>query len=216
MKPLHSTFSRLALRAVLTGLGAACALLVGCATTRAAAPPVPSGTARVAINSPASREQLATLAQLQSMQRELAELRRALAHGPLDADEAGVAHNDATHDNGTQNVWASRRAAAGKSGGSLPTPRPTPTPTPPGELVEFEISAKDTLLASALRRWGQVAGYDVRWDSPIQARITGASRVLAPDFRAALGQTLESLQQLGYPLKALVYSDRVVRIVRKE
>ena len=204
-----SAFGELALRTALTGLVAASAVMAGCATTTATAPPVPSGTARVAINSPASREQLATLAQVQSMQRELAELRRALARGQFDTDAAVVARNDSTQCRATDLPTLSAAA----SDKAMPVMHARAAPA---ELVEFDILANDMLLANALTRWGRIAGYEVMWNSPIEARVTGASTVLAPDFKGALGKTVQGLQQLGYPLRALVYSDRVVRIVNKE
>ncbi len=84
---------------------------------------------------------------------------------------------------------------------------------------QYEVRPDDQVIATSVQRWGRAEGYDVLWETSIQADVDpGAAmqRVLAEDFRSALDRTLLGLQRLGYPIKAMVYADRVVRVVNKE
>lgn len=84
----------------------------------------------------------------------------------------------------------------------------------------FELLPEDGVVLTSLQRWGRSERFEVIWDASTPPAQLDASvlpqRVAAPDFRTALAKTLTSLQQLGYPVKAQIYSDRVVRVVNQE
>lgn len=88
----------------------------------------------------------------------------------------------------------------------------------PADPTAFEIEPGDRDLADSLRRWGKAAGYEVLWEAPVSAPIdaSGPRKLTAPDFKSLLVKTIDELRRLGYPLKAMVYSDKVVRIVSTE
>jgi hypothetical protein len=111
-----------------------------------------------------------------------------------------------------------RRAAdAAASKASAPAVAVASAPAPVDPTV-FEIEPGDRDLADCFRRWGKRAGYEVLWEAPISAPIdsAGPRRLNAPDFKSLLVKSIEELRRLGYPIKALIYSDKVIRIVSTE
>jgi hypothetical protein len=84
------------------------------------------------------------------------------------------------------------------------------------EGVEWELHRADVSMSGAMLRWGKVAGYEVVWDTPVDAPITGDARVASGDFRSAVTQVVHGLQKAGYPIKARMYSDKVVRFYGAE
>jgi hypothetical protein len=196
---------------------------------------LPDGSARVPVNAPATQEQLALRGQMHALQRELAALK-----SELTAARTSTPRRSTALEEGTATAMAPVAAVRSWSDthvdprGLRPqlvanaAPRVSaeasitdviPAAPRPAELKAFEIASEDKVLANCLQRWGRAAGYEVLWESsieaPLDARAAGR-RVMARDFKAALAKTIEALQQLGYPIKALVYSDQVVRIVSKE
>jgi MSHA biogenesis protein MshL len=109
-------------------------------------------------------------------------------------------------------------ASAPSPAGAPPEPPKPATAAPQAAPTTFEIEPGDRDLAASLKRWGRAAGYEVLWESPISAPIdtTGSRTLTAPDFKALLDRSIDELRRLGYPLKALIYSDKVVRIVNTE
>lgn len=79
------------------------------------------------------------------------------------------------------------------------------------EAMEWDLRRIDGTMSSAVKRWGRSAGYEVVWDTSVDAPITGEAVVAAADFKGAVSKVMEGLQKAGYPIKARVYSDNVVR-----
>jgi hypothetical protein len=182
---------------------------------------LPDGSQRVPVNAQPTQEALAMRAQVAAMQREVAALRTA-----LETARVGGQRSDDGWSAGVAKVSSGQRMVRGAptrdplmqatEAGLLGVVAPY---TPRSEIRVFEFTAQDRDMASCLRRWGEGYGYEVLWESdiaiPLDARAVGR-RLTALDFKGALVKTLDGLQQLGYPLKALIYTDQVVRIVNKE
>ncbi len=77
----------------------------------------------------------------------------------------------------------------------------------------FEIQRTDRDIAASVRRWGERAGYDVQWDTPVSAPVTGSLRLDAGSFLEAVGQVVAGLQAQGYPICAQAVGEHVVRFV---
>ena len=86
----------------------------------------------------------------------------------------------------------------------------------PREVTEWELRKADANVGASLQRWARAAGFEVVWDTSIQAPIVADSVVVAGDFKTALSKVFEGLQKAGYPLKARVFSDNVVRVYSPE
>jgi outer membrane protein OmpA-like peptidoglycan-associated protein len=80
----------------------------------------------------------------------------------------------------------------------------------------FDIRPSDLDIAGALRRWARNAGYEVVWDLEWKAPITGAAHLDAPSFRAAIEEVVSGLRVQGYPVRARIYADRVIRFTTPE
>ena len=78
--------------------------------------------------------------------------------------------------------------------------------------AHFELRAQDGEIAVALRRWGQAAGVDVRWESPWSVPVAGLGPVDAPDFLDAVRQVTRDARAQGWPLRVQAYADRVLRV----
>lgn len=84
------------------------------------------------------------------------------------------------------------------------------------EVTEWELRKADANVGTSLQRWARAAGFEVVWDTTIQAPIVADSVVVAGDFKLAIAKVFEGLQKAGYPLKARVFSDNVVRVYSPE
>lgn len=199
--PLASTTPALCI-----ALAAALGWFSGCAS-QPAAPPQPEGP-RVPINSAEAARDLAQRAQIAALQRDLAGLRASI--------------------NGQARGRSVLLAAAAPQGSALPEVLRTLRYTSPGSceapnlgprqptavrLARFDIRLSDQVLPKTLSRWAAADGYTLVWDSPDEPQITADGHVLAGDFRAALGSTIAALQQAGYPLRARIHPNAVVRVL---
>jgi hypothetical protein len=80
----------------------------------------------------------------------------------------------------------------------------------------FEITPADRDIAVSLRRWAHDSGYQIAWDVDWVAPVNGALRVEAPSFVDAVHRVVAGLRAQGYPVKARIDADRVVRFVASE
>lgn len=81
----------------------------------------------------------------------------------------------------------------------------------PRELAEFDLRRTDGTISAAVKRWGKANGYEVVWDTSVEAPITGDAKVAASDFKGALAKVTDGLQKAGYPIKVRLYADNVAR-----
>lgn len=191
-------------KALLTCFGIFALMNLGGCASAPEKPVLPDGSARVALNSPATQELLVARAQVAALRREVRQLKASrpsegvllAALGPLPGAMPDMGMR------GTRRTAMSCLKDNDLAGGL--------------DMQVYDIRVQDGVFAATLARWGRGEGLDVAWDSEIQAEITGPGQVVAPDFRTALQKSMASLQSLGYPLRARVYTDGVVRIVPTE
>ena len=89
------------------------------------------------------------------------------------------------------------------------------SPASPGGPV-FDIVPGDADIAVALRRWAAASGYELAWEAPWAAPVDGGARLEAADFLDAVHQVAAGLRAQGYPVRALVTPERVVRFISTE
>ena len=80
----------------------------------------------------------------------------------------------------------------------------------------WPILGSDETVAGTLARWGRSVDHVVVWDAPWYAPVTGDGAIEAPGFEAALTRLIEALRAAGYPARAQIYQDRVVRVFGEE
>lgn len=78
----------------------------------------------------------------------------------------------------------------------------------------WEILPQDISIYSALKRWSQEAGWQLSWEIPIDYPVTIAGSVKG-DFEQAIDQVFTSYEDADYPPKGCLYSNKVVRVVRR-
>jgi outer membrane protein OmpA-like peptidoglycan-associated protein len=90
---------------------------------------------------------------------------------------------------------------------------PADGPTPP---ASFDVLPSDQDIAGTLRRWARASGYELVWEVDWVAPVNGQAHVDASTFIDAVRQVSAGLRSQGYPLRAQLYSDRVVRFSAPE
>lgn len=84
--------------------------------------------------------------------------------------------------------------------------------------TRWSVLTQDITLARTLERWGQQAGYRVKWDAQRNFLI-GAPDSVDGTFETALKTVLNSagIRQSDYPLEACIYANSppLVRITRQ-
>ncbi len=100
---------------------------------------------------------------------------------------------------------------------SLARPEPARVAAPPPasrvrSANRFDILSSDGDVATTLRRWGGEHGYQVVWDAPMSAPVTGELTLDAKSLPEAVGQVLFGLQKAGYPVQAHQYPNNLIRI----
>lgn len=81
---------------------------------------------------------------------------------------------------------------------------------------QFDLLLSDGTVAVALRRWALHAGYEVHWDTPVHAPVTGELTLDAPSFPDAAERVIAGLRDSGYPLQLKTDSGRTLRVSRLE
>lgn len=80
-------------------------------------------------------------------------------------------------------------------------------------LALWTIDPSDKTVRQALVRWSKIAEYSVIWD--VQRDISIDSQAsFEGSFESAVKSVFESLETSDYPIQAIVYSNKVVRIVK--
>lgn len=85
----------------------------------------------------------------------------------------------------------------------------------PGSALSggYEVRAGDT-VRETLRRWGDLAGWQVVWDASRDFTIEVSHRFdINADFPEAARVLLDSYWAQGKPVKASIYANRVLRVV---
>jgi outer membrane protein OmpA-like peptidoglycan-associated protein len=80
----------------------------------------------------------------------------------------------------------------------------------------FDVLPSDHDIAATLRRWARASGYELVWELDWVAPVSGQAHIDASSFVDAVRQVSAGLRAQGYPLRAQVFSDRVVRFSAPE
>ena len=75
------------------------------------------------------------------------------------------------------------------------------------------ISANDKTVRQAFLKWGKQAGYTVVWDVPKDINIDAEAEI-SGTFEDAIKGVLEAISVSDYPVEAVAYDNRVLRIVK--
>lgn len=84
---------------------------------------------------------------------------------------------------------------------------------PVQSLQAWQITLADSSVRGLLERWCKESGYQLLWEVSVDLQI-GASATVTGTFEEALNSLLASLTNSEYPVEAMVYDNRVVRIVK--
>jgi outer membrane protein OmpA-like peptidoglycan-associated protein len=99
---------------------------------------------------------------------------------------------------------------------SVPPLRPADAVEAASAMPAFDVLASDHDIAATLRRWARASGYELVWELDWVAPVSGQAHIDASSFVDAVRQVSAGLRAQGYPLRAQVYSDRVVRFSAPE
>lgn len=92
--------------------------------------------------------------------------------------------------------------------GALLPIKPEPKPQP-----QWNISLADRSIRALFDRWCKDAGYQLLWEVSVDLQL-GASATITGTFEEALNSVLVSLNSSEYPIEAMIYDNRVVRVVK--
>jgi hypothetical protein len=142
--------------------------------------------------------------------RRIATAVRGTRNGPPEAAEVGLAApvkvTGLAPDPLTSEGLASRRqrldrigmAAAGLAQPSSPMRR-TSSASRFIESGDYRLARDDGTIAEAFSKWGEQTGWQIKWDTPIEARITGPS-LFHGSLDSAVTRVVLGLRQAGYPI----------------
>lgn len=82
-------------------------------------------------------------------------------------------------------------------------------------LQRFDMLASDGDVSNTLRRWGRQHGFQVVWDTPVQAPVYGDLALQAAGFADALAQVMGGLHEAGYAVTAYRQAPSVFRITSR-
>ena len=81
---------------------------------------------------------------------------------------------------------------------------------------QFDLLLSDGTVAVALKRWAVGAGYELHWDTPVHAPVTGEMTLDAASFPDAARRVIDGLRSSGYPLQLHAASERSLHVSRVE
>jgi hypothetical protein len=104
---------------------------------------------------------------------------------------------------------------------SIPLTKPSSSPEKKGaetndvalNAKQWAIETSDKSIRSLLERWCKEANYQLMWEIPVDLQI-GTTAQISGSFHDALNSLLASLNTSDYPVEALIYENRVIRIVK--
>lgn len=77
----------------------------------------------------------------------------------------------------------------------------------------WTITLADKSIRALLERWCREAGYQPLWEVTVDLEIN-ATATITGTFEDAINSVLTSLSTSNYPIEALIYDNRVVRVVK--
>ncbi len=91
---------------------------------------------------------------------------------------------------------------------------PSENPQPLAPAREWKIALSDKSVRGLLERWSKEDNYQLLWEISVDLQI-GASATISGTFEDALASVLTSLSNSEYPVEAMIYDNRVVRVVKQ-
>ena len=90
---------------------------------------------------------------------------------------------------------------------------PTPAEVPAQPVKVWKINLTDKSVRALLDRWCKEEGYQLLWEISVDLEL-GATADISGTFEEALNSVLASLSTSDYPVEAMMYENRVVRVVK--
>lgn len=84
-------------------------------------------------------------------------------------------------------------------------------PTP---VKTWSVSVGDKSVRSLLERWTKSDGYQLVWEISVDLELN-ANATMTGSFEDALSSVLASLKNSDYPIEAMIYDNKVVRMVKR-
>jgi type IV pili sensor histidine kinase/response regulator len=104
---------------------------------------------------------------------------------------------------------AAASAAAASVGAGSPAAASALKPAP-----TWAILVSDKSVRGVLERWSKTAGYQLLWEVPVDLELN-ANATLTGTYEEALNAVLASLATSDYPVEAMIYENRAVRVVKR-
>lgn len=89
-----------------------------------------------------------------------------------------------------------------------------PVPAPAAPLPTWSITVADKSVRGLLERWSKTSGYQLLWEVPVDLELN-ANATLTGSYEDALNSVLASLANSAYPVEAMIYDNRAVRVVKR-
>lgn len=86
----------------------------------------------------------------------------------------------------------------------------------PQKRVTWDIKVGDKTVDQALVRWAGEAGWTVVWEAKAKPVLTGDVVIQASTFLDAADQVITGLKEAGYPVRAVSYANKVIRVLPVE
>lgn len=83
-----------------------------------------------------------------------------------------------------------------------------------GALRTWTISVSDRYIRVTLKRWAKEAGYELVWDVNQDIEVDVDSVIRNKTFDEAFLEVMNSLAISDFPVEAVIYENRVIRIVK--
>jgi hypothetical protein len=88
------------------------------------------------------------------------------------------------------------------------------TAAPAARSSTWQITFADKSVRSVLEHWSKSAGYQLLWEVPVDLELN-ANATITGTYEDALNSMLASLANSAYPVEAMIYENRAVRVVKR-
>jgi hypothetical protein len=91
---------------------------------------------------------------------------------------------------------------------------PAPVVVAPKPVQTWSVTVADKSVRALLERWSKSAGYQLVWEISVDLELN-ANATMTGSFEDALTSVLASLKNSDYPIEAMIYDNKVVRMVKR-
>lgn len=138
-----------------------------------------------------------------------------LAHaGVIIVDEAAAKKQAAANAAAAATAGAATTTPSAAGGNESNAAKTAPVVAPKAAEPTWTISVGDKSVRGVLERWSKSAGYQLLWEVPVDLELN-ANATLTGSFEDALNAVLTSLASSDYPVEAMIYENRAVRVVKR-